>query len=53
MSRAFVKEGESEQLKHIAPNMASLQIYLKREYGQPCVNCIPGFMKSTKKKYMK
>jgi len=33
MSRAFVKEGESEQLKDVAPNMASLLIFLKREYG--------------------
>ena len=33
MSSAFVKESESEQLKDIAPNMASLLIFLKREYG--------------------
>jgi hypothetical protein len=35
MSSAFVKEGDSEQLKDIAPNMASLLIFLKREYGGP------------------
>ena len=33
MSRAFVKEGESEQLKDVAPNMASLLFFLKRENG--------------------
>ncbi|QQL49051.1 hypothetical protein [Mucilaginibacter ginkgonis] len=33
MSRAFVKEGESDQLKDVAPNMASLQFFLKRENG--------------------
>ncbi|MBL4675042.1 MAG: hypothetical protein JKY70_02375 [Mucilaginibacter sp.] len=33
MSSAFVKEGEYDQLKDVAPNMASLLIYLKREYG--------------------
>ncbi|PWG80579.1 hypothetical protein [Pararcticibacter amylolyticus] len=35
MSRAFVKEGEYDQLKDVAPNMASLMIYLKRENGAP------------------
>ncbi len=35
MSRAFVKEGEYDQLKDVAPNMASLMIYLKRENGSP------------------
>ncbi len=35
MSRAFVKEGESDQLKDVAPNMASLQFFLKRENGYP------------------
>ena len=35
MSSAFVKEGEYDQLKDVAPNMASLLIYLKREYGGP------------------
>jgi len=34
MSSAFVKEGEYDQLKDVAPNMASLLIYLKREYGR-------------------
>lgn len=33
MSSAFVKEGESEQLKDIMPNMASLLLFLKRENG--------------------
>lgn len=33
MSSAFVKESESEQLKDIAPNMASLLLFLKRENG--------------------
>lgn len=33
MSSAFVKEGESEHLKDITPNMASLLIFLKREHG--------------------
>lgn len=33
MSRAFVKEGESDQLKDIAPNMASLLFFLRRENG--------------------
>lgn len=33
MSRAFVKEGESDQLKDVAPNMASLLFFLKRENG--------------------
>jgi hypothetical protein len=33
MSSAFVKEGGSEQLKDVAPNMASLLIFLKRDYG--------------------
>lgn len=35
MSSAFVKEGDYEQLKDIAPNMASLLIFLKRENGAP------------------
>ncbi|QEM09947.1 hypothetical protein [Mucilaginibacter rubeus] len=35
MSSAFVKEGDSEQLKDIAPNMASLLLFLKRENGGP------------------
>lgn len=35
MSSAFVKEGESEQLKDITPNMASLLNFLKRENGGP------------------
>ncbi|MEZ2334664.1 hypothetical protein AB6735_03480 [Mucilaginibacter sp. RCC_168] len=35
MSSAFVKEGESEQLKDITPNMASLLLFLKRENGGP------------------
>lgn len=33
MSSAFVKESETVQLKDIAPNMASLLIFLKRENG--------------------
>lgn len=33
MSRAFVKEGESDQLKDIQPNMGSLLFFLKRENG--------------------
>lgn len=33
MSRAFVKEGESDQLKDVAPNMGSLLQFLKRENG--------------------
>jgi len=33
MSSAFVKETESEQLKDVAPNMASLLFFLKRENG--------------------
>jgi len=35
MSRAFVKEGESDQLKDVAPNMASLLFFLKRQSGAP------------------
>ncbi|TSJ44485.1 hypothetical protein FO440_09995 [Mucilaginibacter corticis] len=35
MSSAFIKEGESEQLRDIAPNMASLLQHLAREYGGP------------------
>ncbi|MGY3214268.1 hypothetical protein [Mucilaginibacter sp. HD30] len=35
MSSAFVKEGDYEQLKDVAPNMASLLIYLKSENGSP------------------
>lgn len=35
MSRAFVKEGESDQLKDVAPNMASLLLFLRRENGGP------------------
>ena len=35
MSRAFVKEGESDQLKDTAPNMGSLLQFLRREYGGP------------------
>jgi hypothetical protein len=35
MSRAFVKEGESDQLKDVAPNMASLLFFLRRESGGP------------------
>ncbi|MFD0749141.1 hypothetical protein ACFQZS_03245 [Mucilaginibacter calamicampi] len=35
MSSAFVKESDYEQLKDVAPNMASLLIYLKRENGGP------------------
>ncbi|MFD0764474.1 hypothetical protein ACFQZI_06395 [Mucilaginibacter lutimaris] len=33
MSSAFVKESDSEQLKDITPNMASLLLFLKRENG--------------------
>jgi len=33
MSRAFVKEGEADQLKDVAPNMASLLFFLKRKNG--------------------
>lgn len=33
MSSAFVRESEYEQLKDIAPNMASLLLFLKRESG--------------------
>jgi hypothetical protein len=33
MSSAFVKERESDQLKDVAPNMASLLFFLKRENG--------------------
>lgn len=33
MSSAFVKEGESYQLNDVAPNMGSLQFFLKRENG--------------------
>lgn len=33
MSRAFVKEGESDQLRDVAPNLASLLFFLKRENG--------------------
>jgi hypothetical protein len=35
MSSAFVKEGEYQQLKDVAPNMASLLLFLKRENGGP------------------
>lgn len=35
MSSAFVKEEESEQLKDVAPNMASLLLFLKRENRGP------------------
>lgn len=35
MSSAFVKEGENEQLKDVAPNMASLVQHLTREYRGP------------------
>jgi hypothetical protein len=35
MSSAFVKEGEYQQLKDVAPNLSSLLIYLKRENGGP------------------
>ena len=33
MSSAFVKEGDYEQLRDVAPNMASLLLYLRRENG--------------------
>ncbi|HVS93795.1 MAG TPA: hypothetical protein VHE59_17275 [Mucilaginibacter sp.] len=33
MSRAFVKEGENDQLKDVAPNIASLLFFLRRENG--------------------
>jgi hypothetical protein len=35
MSSAFIKESESDQLKDVAPNMASLLFFLKRENGGP------------------
>jgi len=35
MSSAFVKESEYQPLKDVAPNMASLLIYLKRENDSP------------------
>lgn len=35
MSSAFVKEGESENLRDVIPNMASLLLFLKRENGGP------------------
>lgn len=38
MSRAFVKEGESDQLKDIEPNMGSLLFFLKRENGSAVRN---------------
>jgi hypothetical protein len=38
MSRAFVKEGESDQLKDIEPNMGSLLFFLKRENGNAVRN---------------
>lgn len=31
MSRAFVKEGESEQLREIGPTVSALEQYLRRE----------------------
>lgn len=33
MSSAFVKEGDSEQLNEVAPNLTALEHYLRREYG--------------------
>jgi hypothetical protein len=33
MSSAFVKEGESDQLKDVAPNLSALLYYLRRENG--------------------
>lgn len=35
MSRAFVKEGDADQLKDVAANMGSLLFFLKRENGGP------------------
>ena len=35
MSSAFVKEEDYQPLKDVAPNMASLLIFLKRENGYP------------------
>lgn len=35
MSSAFVKEGEYQQLKDVAPNLASLLLFLKRDNGGP------------------
>lgn len=35
MSSAFVKEGDSEQLRDVVPNMASLLMFLRRESGAP------------------
>lgn len=35
MSSAFIKEGEYQQLRDVAPNMASLLLYLKRENSGP------------------
>jgi hypothetical protein len=33
MSSAFVREGESQQLKEVAPNLSALLYYLRRENG--------------------
>ncbi|MDT3402235.1 hypothetical protein [Mucilaginibacter terrae] len=33
MSSAFVREGDSEQLSDVAPNLTALELYLRREYG--------------------
>lgn len=35
MSRAFVKEGDADQLKDVAANRTSLLFFLKRENGGP------------------
>jgi hypothetical protein len=35
MSSTFIKEREHQQLKDVAPNRASLLLFLKRENGGP------------------
>ncbi len=40
MSRAFVKEGDSENLRDIAPNITSLEYYLRRENGGAAIRLL-------------
>ncbi|MET3499673.1 hypothetical protein ABIC45_001264 [Mucilaginibacter rubeus] len=53
MSRAFVKEGDADQLKDVAKNMASLLFFLKRENGGPVYELHTRYSENTGKKCMK
>ena len=53
MSRAFVKEGDADQLKDVAANLASLLFFLKRENGAPVYELRTRYSEKYQKECMK